>query len=401
MKLPDPMTSEDVRRLFTLLGKGAVRFVGGCVRNAVLGVPLGDIDLATIHTPDHVVRLLAAGGVKVIPTGIDHGTVTAVLGGVGYEITTLRRDVETDGRRAVVAYTTDWAEDAARRDFTINSLYADLDGRLYDPLGRGLSDLERRKVVFVGDAEIRIREDYLRILRFFRFHSLYGRGQADRQGLIACAKFASKIGTLSRERVTQEFTKILMGTAPHKILAVMQVHKILPEILGKSFYPDRLGSLLKIQRFAEGAGHDSYFCARLFVALGYRFRNSSKIFNLLILNKKKISILSDLSKIKIDTQRINNINIAANLYRFDRSVVATAVMVAAQKEHMTLPRFKKLWGIFVEMEAPVFPVAGKDLMALGMSHGVQIGVQLSRLEKIWIISGFTLTRQELLARVLL
>lgn len=396
MTLPASMTSPDVRKLFKLLGKTHVRFVGGCVRNMLMGVPVGDVDLATTHSPDDVMRILGAGGVKIVPTGIDHGTVTAVLKGVGYEITTLRRDVDTDGRRAVVAYTKDWAEDAARRDFTINALYADLDGKIYDPLGMGLADIKRFKVVFVGDAEMRIQEDYLRILRFFRFQCLYGKGAPDKKALVACAKFAPKILTLSRERVTQELTKIIMANNPQKILSVMQKHKILPDILGKSFYPDRIGSMVKIQKKALGADLDVLYCARLLSVLGFQFKESGKIFNHLILNKKQISILSDACQIKIDTQRFDTFNFAKNLYHFSWGAVAVAVMVAAVKGNLTPTQFQKIWAKFLKTERPVFPVSGKDLLAKGFVQGEAMGAELKRLEQLWIKSRFALTKLDLL-----
>ncbi len=400
MTLPAPiplsMTSPDVRKLFKLLGKTHVRFVGGCVRDMLMGVPVGDIDLATTHSPDDVMRILGAGGVKTVPTGIDHGTVTAVLKGVGYEITTLRRDVDTDGRRAVVAYTKDWAEDAARRDFTINALYADLDGQIYDPLGTGLTDIKRFKVVFVGDAEMRIQEDYLRILRFFRFQCLYGKGAPDKKALVACAKFAPKISTLSRERVTQEFTKIIMADNPQKILSVMQTHKILPEILGKTFHPDRIGSTVKIQKKALGADKDVLYCARLPSVLGFQFKESGKIFNHLILKKKDISILVDACKTKFDTKRLDTYSFAKNLYHFSWGAVAVAVMVAAVKAELTPLQFQKIWAKFLKTERPVFPVTGKDLLAKGFVQGEAMGAELKRLETLWIKSKFVFTKSDLL-----
>ncbi|MEC8664362.1 MAG: CCA tRNA nucleotidyltransferase, partial [Pseudomonadota bacterium] len=161
----------------TLLNEGRENpmalFVGGCVRNALIGAGTTDIDIATIHTPQQTTEILSADGIQVIPTGVDHGTVTAVIDSVHYEITTLRRDVETTGRHAVVAFTADWREDAMRRDFTMNTLLADCDGNVYEPLGLGVEDAKSGRVVFVGEAEERIKEDYLRILRFFRFHAFY------------------------------------------------------------------------------------------------------------------------------------------------------------------------------------------------------------------------------------
>jgi poly(A) polymerase len=182
-----PQTRAVIEALEAAGGPGCARFVGGCVRNAILKRPIDDIDIATTLTPDQVTEALTKAGLKAVPTGVDHGTVTAVSRGRPYEITTLRRDVETDGRRAVVVFTTDWAEDAQRRDFRLNALYADPSGKLYDPTAGGLADARAGRIIFVGDAETRIREDGLRILRFFRFFAWYGRGEPDAVGLAACA----------------------------------------------------------------------------------------------------------------------------------------------------------------------------------------------------------------------
>lgn len=396
MKLPKSIITADVQKLFKTLGQDQVRFVGGVVRNALLGVPTGDIDLATTLTPNEVIQKLTTAKIKYVPTGIDHGTVTAVLNGIGYEITTLRRDVETDGRRAVVAYTTDWAEDAARRDFTMNALYADLDGKIYDPLGQGLADLEKRKVRFVGDAETRIQEDYLRILRFFRFHSAYGKGVPDKKGLAASAKFAFHIKTLSRERITQEFTKILMGKAPRKILKIIQTSKILPDIIGQKCDPDRIGSELKIEKILREVEKDVLFCARLFIALGFSFKANAKFFNYLILNKKQNAILNDLAKIKIDTKRLQKSEMMKLLYFYSWNSVATALIISAVKENISLNQFKKTWKIFTNTKRPVFMISGKDLQALGYSEGIEMGQKLKSLEKKWISSEFNLTREDLL-----
>jgi poly(A) polymerase len=182
----DPATTRVMEALERAGGEDCARFVGGCVRNAILGAPVRDIDIATTLTPPQVTAALEAASLKALPTGIDHGTITAVALGRPLEITTLRRDVATDGRRAVVAFTTDWSEDAARRDFRLNALYADAAGRLYDPTGAGLADARAGAIVFVGDPVQRIREDALRILRYFRFLAWYGRGEPDPAALAAC-----------------------------------------------------------------------------------------------------------------------------------------------------------------------------------------------------------------------
>jgi poly(A) polymerase len=207
-------------------------FVGGCVRNALLGVPVADVDIATDATPDAVSRLAETAGLRVVPTGIDHGTVTIIAQGRPHEVTTFRRDVETDGRRAVVAYAADIAEDAARRDFTMNALYADARGRVIDPLN-GLPDLRARRLRFVGDAHQRIREDYLRILRFFRFHAHYGDPAQgiDAEGLAACAELAEGIAQLSKERIGAEMTKLLAAPDPAPAVAAMAQTGVLARTL--------------------------------------------------------------------------------------------------------------------------------------------------------------------------
>src|SRR5262245_11070921 len=189
-------------------GGGEARFVGGCVRNALIGVPVSDIDIATPLTPDEVTRRIEAAGMRAVATGIEHGTVTAVVRlqpdeVKTFEITTLRRDVTTDGRRATVAFSTDWEEDAGRRDFTMNALYADATGAVFDYVG-GIDDLQARRVRFIGDPARRIAEDYLRILRLFRFHAWYGRGEVDAEGLLACKAARREIKTLSGERIQKE-----------------------------------------------------------------------------------------------------------------------------------------------------------------------------------------------------
>ena len=237
VEVPSWVTAQETQDIMRALNTGAVPgalFVGGCVRNLLLSRPVTDIDIATTHKPAESQALLEAAGIKVIPTGIDHGTVTAVIGQRSFEVTSLRRDVETDGRRAVVAFTTDWLEDAQRRDFTMNTLLMGSDGAVYDPLGRGLTDLEAGRVIFVGEAGARIAEDLLRILRFFRFHAYYGSGAPDTAALQACQNAAGSIAELSRERVTQEFFKILEAPGAGDVLALMLEHDVLRDMLEPS-----------------------------------------------------------------------------------------------------------------------------------------------------------------------
>src|SRR5476649_2147492 len=236
------MTAPETLQVMAALGEA--RFVGGAVRNALLGVGVVDIDIAVPMPPSEALARLAAKGIKVVETGLEHGTVTALAGHHAFEITSLRRDVETDGRHAKIAFTDDWAADAARRDFTINALYASAAGEIFDYAG-GVEDLIAGKVRFVGNARRRIAEDYLRILRLFRFHAWYGKGEIDAEGLRAAAEAKDKLKTLSAERVAKELLRLLEAGNPAPVLRVMAATGILPELL-----PGAL-SLPRLERLAE------------------------------------------------------------------------------------------------------------------------------------------------------
>ncbi|MFP5469121.1 MAG: CCA tRNA nucleotidyltransferase, partial [Alphaproteobacteria bacterium] len=242
----------DVVRVMQALLAGAgveARYVGGAVRDTVRGaMQYGmkvDVDIATTATPEKVIELLNAAGLRAVPTGIDHGTVTAVSNHRPVEITTLRHDVNTDGRRAEVAYTTDWAADAARRDFTMNAIYADMDGVLFDPLG-GLADAKAGLVRFVGDPDARIQEDYLRILRFFRFYAWCGKGEMDRNGLQACARHMTGLTKLSPERIAKELLKLISASNPMPALRQMAASGILTAVLPEACNLERLNALIEI-----------------------------------------------------------------------------------------------------------------------------------------------------------
>ncbi len=242
------MTAPSTRAVMSALAgnEDAARFVGGAVRNALLGEPVTDVDIATRFTPDEVLQRLAASGLRSAATGIEHGTVTAIAGGRPFEVTSLRRDVESFGRRAVVAFTTDWAEDAVRRDFTINALYAGEDGTLFDYFS-GLADIAARRVRFIGNGRQRIQEDYLRILRFFRFHAWYGTGDPDSDAVAACIAEKHGLKLLSGERIQKELLLLLRAADPVPVLAIMQSSGILAEILQCKLQPVRLERLIAIE----------------------------------------------------------------------------------------------------------------------------------------------------------
>src|SRR6478609_1885741 len=245
------MTAPETVQVMAALGEA--RFVGGAVRNALLGVPVVDIDIAVPIRPEDAMARLKSKGIRTIETGLDHGTVTASAGTHAFEITSLRQDVETDGRHAKIAFTDDWAEDAARRDFTINALYASAKGEIFD-YATGVEDLIAGKVRFMGDARTRIAEDYLRVLRLFRFQAWYGRGEIDAEGLRAAAEAKDKLKTLSAERIAKELLRLLEAVRSGPVLRVMAATGILPELL-----PGAL-SLPRLERLAEIDADNRFPC---------------------------------------------------------------------------------------------------------------------------------------------
>jgi poly(A) polymerase len=371
-KIMLPAELRDAEPLFKALGGGDVlRFVGGCVRNSVLVEPIGDIDLATKLTPPEVIKKLKAAGIKTVPTGIEHGTVTAVLNGQGYEITTLRRDVETDGRRATVAFTQAWEEDAARRDFTMNTLLSDLSGNIFDPLRTGLKHLKAGKVLFVGDPAERIAEDYLRVLRFFRFHATYGKGQPDRKALIACGNAARKMNTLSRERVTQELLKILQGRKPADALVLMQEYRLLSDIFVPGLKKEKLQKIFRKQKEIDVVA----LAARLSV-----ISTPKKLKDRLRLPLRTLALVSDIQDAGKLFRKVSKQQILLSLYTYGREITEQALLIkGASPQYMKFAR---------EEDIPVFKMKGRDLIKGGMKPGPEVGKKLRRIELAWIRSGF-------------
>ncbi len=353
-------------------------FVGGCVRDELLHRPVHDIDIATILTPDVIMERLGEAGIKAIPTGIDHGTVTAVCEGKTFEITTLRKDIETDGRRAVVGYTTDWREDAARRDFTMNTLLAGPDGAIYDPTGQGIADLDARYIAFVGEPRARVREDYLRILRFFRFYAQVGQGPADRDALEACRLEAANISTLSRERITQEILKLLSVGDPSQTLIMMFENNVLQDLPDAEFKPDLLMRLTQLQN-----RHDAFdLSARLFVLAAMKDTVFEKYLVLSNAQKKEIGQLVRAWESFGD---ISEKNLKILIYRYKNRIALQVLFLRLILEGVENDNFillAKTW------QAPVFPVTGADLIAQGLNPGPDLGKTLEKMEQDWIDHGF-------------
>ncbi len=375
----DAGETQDVCRMLEAAGHRAL-MVGGCVRNALLGVAVNDIDISTDARPETVVALAEAAGMKAVPTGIEHGTVTVVCRGVPFEVTTFRKDVETDGRRAVVAFSDDVESDARRRDFTVNALYATRKGAMIDPLG-GLPDIEARRIRFIDDAETRIREDYLRILRFFRFHAAYGDPDEglDPDGLAACAALADGIDGLSKERIGAEMGKLLAAHDPAPSVAAMRQAGVLAHVLAGA--DDR--ALAPLVHLEERHQVSPEAVRRLAVLGG---ENPIEALRLSRKNARRLEVLRDEAAGTKTPEALG--------YFHGSQTARDIVLFRAALFEMPVPR-----DAFAAAELganAVFPVSAQDLMPT--LQGPALGKALKTLEDAWIASGFTLDRQALLAR---
>jgi poly(A) polymerase len=363
------------------------RVVGGAVRNALLGEPLGDIDVATTAPPDEVIRRVEQAGFKAVATGIDHGTMTAVVGGTPFEITTLREDVETFGRKATVRFGRDWRADAERRDFTINALSASRDGVIHDYVG-GLPDLAARRVRFIGDPQARIREDYLRILRFFRFHAAYGYGAPDAAGLHAAILLRAGLEQLSRERVRMELLKLLVASHAVPTLAVMTETGLLGSVLGAIPQLASFANMMKL----EAACVLAPSAVRRLGALGVLVaEDAERLWQRLRLSNAEYERLASMAdrwwrlRPEIGEQAAR-----ALLYRIGPDYYVERVLLAwarsqagaadaAWHDLATLPN---------RWTAPTFPLRAADFIKRGIPKGPALGAALKAAEKAWIAAGF-------------
>ncbi|GFE64728.1 CCA tRNA nucleotidyltransferase [Litoreibacter roseus] len=349
--------------------------VGGCVRNGLLGVKVDDIDIATDALPQTVMSLADSAGLKVVPTGIEHGTVTVLIDGTAHEITTFRRDVATDGRRAVVAFSDDLHEDAARRDFTINALYMAADGTISDPVC-GLPDLENRTIRFIGDPAQRIREDYLRILRFFRFHAWYGRDGIEADGLSACAELADGLDQLSGERIGAEMKKLLSAPDPAPAVASMSRAGILRHVMPGA-ETDNLAVLVHLE-----TGKAPDWLRRAATLGGEDVTNRWRLSRT---EAKTLRTLTDLARLDFRTSEM--------AYRHGRDLAENAVLIRCALLGQPLPA-NLAHDLTTGAEA-VFPIKAHHLTP--DYDGPALGAKLKELEDRWIASGFQLSQSELLA----
>ena len=376
-------------RLLAVLGGDGeeARVVGGAVRNALLGEPVAEHDVATTAVPDEVVRRVTAAGFKAVPTGIAHGTVTVVIAGEPFEVTTLRQDVETYGRHAKVAFGRDWEGDAHRRDFTINALSVTADGTVHDYTG-GLADLAARRVRFIGDARTRIEEDYLRILRFFRFHAAYGHGDPDRAGLHACIEGRAGLDQLSRERVRMEMMKLLVAARATPTLVVMSEVGLLMRVLGGVPYLAAFEMMAKAER-AAGLAPDA---ARRLGALGVAIpEDAERLWLRLRLTNAEHARLAAMGAEGRGLSPAHGEQAARGaLYRLKPEHYVDCALLAWARSQASA--HDEAWRGFVALPrrwtAPAFPLKAADFIARGVEKGPALGAAMRAAEVAWVEAGF-------------
>ena len=386
----------ETKQVFAAVSAGGdvVRAVGGAVRDTLLGRPVREVDMATTASPDRVMELAGAAGLKTVPTGLSHGTVTVIADGRPFEVTTLRKDVETFGRHAKVAFTEDWAEDASRRDFTINALYASPDGELFDPLN-AVEDLAALRLRFIGDARQRIREDYLRILRFFRLGAELEIATYEPESLGACLKERAGLDGLSAERVHTELVRLLIAPGAYRALELMFDYGLLVAMLGGVPRLERFRRLESIE--AElGTGPDpvlrlsalALWVEEDAVRLFERFRLSNA-------DRAKLDSTSEARNIVVDN---TDTSIQWGLYRHGREDFMCAALIAWAESGKPAgdPDWRGMIARIAELPVPEFPVTGKDIMALGVPQGPAVGEVLNALEVHWMSEGFSADRDGLL-----
>ncbi|MBD8556493.1 CCA tRNA nucleotidyltransferase [Rhizobium sp. CFBP 8762] len=398
-----------LRRVFTLLNAdgGEVRVVGGAVRNSLMQLPAGDIDMATTLTPDVVTERAKSAHIRVIPTGIEHGTVTLLVDDTPFEVTTLRRDVETDGRHAQVAFGTDWAVDAGRRDLTINALYATADGTVVDLVG-GLKDIETRTVRFIGDAGTRIEEDTLRILRFFRFFALYGAGRPDADGLRASARAKDKISTLSAERIWVETRKLLSAKDPGRALLWMRQAGVLTAVLPETekWGIDTIPALIATEATLGWEVDPLLRLAAIVPPDGERLAQMS---TRLKMSRGEAACLQTYANAPVVTDATADLVLDRLLYRNGAAGIVMRLRIALANARQSVGEsesamrkagaLQRLLDRALGWTQPQFPLSGADALANGVASGPRVGKLLAGLEQEWLDANFTMNREALLLRL--
>jgi poly(A) polymerase len=384
------------RVLALLNGDGEeARVVGGAVRNALLKIPTGDIDIATTALPDEVVRRAKAAGIKCVPTGIEHGTVTLVVDAQPFEVTTLREDTETYGRKARVAFGRDWVRDAERRDFTINGLSVDATGLVHDHVG-GLADIEARQVRFIGDAAQRIAEDYLRILRFFRMHAAYGAGAPDRTGYLACIAGRAGLSSLSAERVRMEMLKLLVADGAEGAVTAMADAGLLLAIVGGVTYTGPYAAMISAERALGLAPDPVRRLAALAVAVT---EDAKRVAARLRLSNAETKVLDSMGHRWWRLAGMDELRARQRLYRLGEEQYRDRLMLAWARSGESVE--DDYWREFAELPqrwtAPKFPLRAADFISRGIAEGPALGHVLTLAEDAWLAEDFPLAPAALAA----
>ena len=389
-------------KIFSLLNEkeDTARFVGGCVRDSIIGLKTNDIDIATKLNPEDVVKILGSESIKVVPTGIDHGTVSVFSKDFNFEITTLRSDISTDGRHAEVIFSDSWEEDSLRRDFTINSIYLKQNGELYDP-HNGIQNLKDKKIIFIGNPDERINEDYLRILRFFRFNAFYGNNnlKLSSDSIKACTKNKNKIKKLSSERVQNEFFKILNSSDPYSIVSIMRKIEILDLLFEHKVETKIFKKLLLIEK--ENSFSKNHILRFASLALKNKKINSNNLqmFNFSKKERKELCLLTN-QEFEIHN-KLNKSDIKKILYSIDRKTLKDMAKLswALSNNRVTNKNWKNVLSQIDKVAIPIFPLKAKDILDYGLEEGPIIGEILKTVEQDWIDSNFEHNKEDLLFKL--
>lgn len=382
-----------VHDIFEFLGgdEGVTRIVGGAVRDALLGRRVADVDFATSMVPEQVIKTAESAGIRVVPTGLSHGTLTLVIQGKPFEITTLRRDIVTDGRHAQVAFSTDWHEDAARRDFTFNAIYLDARGRLFDP-NNGERDLRDGVVRFIGEPTVRIREDYLRILRFFRFHAWYGSRQIDPEGLAAIRRELGGLGRLSAERLGHECLRLLAAPKPVETVRAMMTCGVLDTVLGGQSAFDDFRGLLGVENEFGLAPDPVLRLALLSSPVAGSIQKRLRLSNM---DAARVQLVANAGDFTLpETQFEARAMIEKCGRETFRDLFLT--VLARQDEDYDHDSLEKLFTVLERWRIPEFPVSGADAIEAGISQGPDVGQAVAAARAAWVESDFSADRETLL-----
>ncbi len=378
-----------IMRLFLVVKSygGVLRFVGGCVRDAISNIKDFDIDLATDLSPDELVEACEEEGITTKPIGISHGTVGVIINGQMLEVTSLRKDIKTDGRHAVVEFTDDWSVDASRRDLTINAVYADEKGNVFDYFN-GLSDLEGGIVKFIGNPDTRIKEDYIRILRFFRFYAEFGKTDINKKALQACIANKDGLKKISSERISQEIKKIIKSKNPEIAMKLLFENSILDSLLPQA---NNFSALSKIKTLTQD------YILRLFALYQPNEQMATNLAHILKMSNKNKDYFIKISNTKLDAQTyLNEALLNKAIYLHSKEIVSANLLLNIAQNKLNNNLKDELQDKINNFNTPIFSIKGSDIIKAGIPQGVEVKNTLKKLEEIWVDSNFSLSKDDLL-----